>query len=55
MSSTSIPAPPRQVKPSSWLPRLLDATLKFRERSRALLFTAGWARQALELAEELGL
>jgi hypothetical protein len=33
----------------------IDAAFKFRERSRALLFTAGWARQALELAEELGL
>jgi Phosphotransferase enzyme family len=33
----------------------VDAIFKFRERSRALLFTAGWARQALELAEQLGL
>ena len=29
----------------------IDAIFKFRERSQALLFTAGWARQALELAE----
>ena len=33
----------------------VDAIFKFRERSRALAFTAGWARQALELAEQLGL
>jgi hypothetical protein len=32
----------------------IDATFKFRERSRALLFNARWARQALELAEQLG-
>lgn len=28
---------------------------QFRERSRVLLFSAGWARQALDLADELGL
>jgi hypothetical protein len=28
---------------------------KFRERSRALLFNARWARQAIELAGRLGL
>ncbi len=33
----------------------IDAIFRFRERSRALLFIAGWARQALELAEQLGL
>jgi hypothetical protein len=33
----------------------VDASFKFRERSRALLFNAGWARQALDLADELGL
>jgi hypothetical protein len=33
----------------------VDAAFKFRERSRALLFNAGWARQALDLADELGL
>jgi hypothetical protein len=33
----------------------IDASFKFRERSRALLFNAQWARQALELAGELGL
>jgi Phosphotransferase enzyme family len=33
----------------------IDAAFKFRERSRVLLFTARWARQALELAERLGL
>jgi hypothetical protein len=33
----------------------MDAVFKFRERSRALLFTAGWARHALELAAQLGL
>jgi hypothetical protein len=32
----------------------IDATFKFRERSRVLLFNARWARQALELAEQLG-
>jgi hypothetical protein len=32
----------------------VDAHFKFRERSRALLFNAGWARQALDLADELG-
>ena len=29
----------------------IDAVFKFRERSRVLLFTAGWARQAIELAQ----
>ena len=33
----------------------VDAGFKFAERSRALLFNAGWARQALDLADELGL
>jgi thiamine kinase-like enzyme len=33
----------------------IDADFKFRERSHALLFNANWARQALELAEQLGL
>ena len=33
----------------------VDASFKFRERSRALLYNAGWARQALDLAGELGL
>ena len=33
----------------------VDARFKFAERSRALLFNAGWARQALDLADELGL
>jgi thiamine kinase-like enzyme len=33
----------------------IDATFKFRERSRALLFNAQWARQATELAGRLGL
>jgi Phosphotransferase enzyme family len=33
----------------------IDAGFKFRERSRALLFNAGWARQALDLADDLGL
>lgn len=33
----------------------IDARFKFRERSRALLFNAGWARQALDLADHLGL
>jgi Phosphotransferase enzyme family len=33
----------------------IDATFKFRERSRALLFVAGWARQAIDLADQLGL
>jgi thiamine kinase-like enzyme len=32
----------------------VDAGFKFRERSRALLFNAGWARQALDLADDLG-
>jgi hypothetical protein len=33
----------------------IDALFKFRERSQALLFTAGWARRAVELADQLGL
>lgn len=33
----------------------VDATFKFRERSRALLFNAQWARQAVDLAGRLGL
>lgn len=33
----------------------IDPTFKFRERSRALLFNAHWARRALELADRLGL
>jgi hypothetical protein len=33
----------------------IDATYKFRERSRALLSNAKWARQALELADQLSL
>jgi Phosphotransferase enzyme family len=33
----------------------IDATFKFRERSQALLFVAGWARQAIDLADHLGL
>lgn len=33
----------------------IDAAFKFRERSRVLLFNAQWARQAIELAERLGL
>jgi hypothetical protein len=32
----------------------IDPVFKFRERSRALLFNAGWARQAIELASQLG-
>jgi hypothetical protein len=32
----------------------IDAVFKFRERSRALLHNARWARQALELAGQLG-
>jgi hypothetical protein len=32
----------------------IDATVKFRERSRALLHNARWARQAIELASRLG-
>ena len=32
----------------------VDAGFKFRERSRVLLFNARWARQALDLADELG-
>jgi hypothetical protein len=32
----------------------VDASFKFRERSRVLLFNARWARQALDLADELG-
>lgn len=33
----------------------IDPAFRFRERSRALLHNAGWARQALELASNLGL
>ncbi len=33
----------------------IDASYKFRERSRALLFTTEWARKAVRLAEQLGL
>jgi len=33
----------------------IDAAFKFRERSRALLFNAQWARQAIELADRIGL
>jgi Phosphotransferase enzyme family len=33
----------------------IDASFRFRERSRVLLYTARWARQALELADELGI
>lgn len=33
----------------------IDPRFKFRERSQVLLFTARWARQAIELAERLGL
>jgi hypothetical protein len=33
----------------------VDAGFKFRERSRALLFNAVWARKALDLADDLGL
>ncbi len=33
----------------------IDPAFKFRERSRALLFNAQWARQAIELATRLGL
>jgi hypothetical protein len=33
----------------------IDATFKFRERSRVLLRNAQWARQAVELASRLGL
>jgi hypothetical protein len=33
----------------------IDPAFKFRERSRALLFNARWARQAIELASRLGL
>ena len=32
----------------------IDAGFRFRERSRVLLYLAGWARRALDLAEELG-
>lgn len=33
----------------------IDASFKFRERSRALLYNCGWARQAIDLAAKLGL
>ena len=32
----------------------VDAGFKFRERSQVLQFNARWARQALDLADELG-
>jgi len=32
----------------------IDASFKFRERTRALLYNAGWAQQAIELADRLG-
>jgi hypothetical protein len=32
----------------------IDASFKFRERTRALLFNAGWAQKAIELAGRLG-
>jgi hypothetical protein len=32
----------------------VDPTMKFRARSRVLLFNAQWARQAIELADQLG-
>jgi hypothetical protein len=33
----------------------IDPLFKFRERSRVLLFNAQWARQAVDLADRLGL
>ena len=33
----------------------IDAGFRFRERGRALLHNAGWARAACELADDLGL
>ena len=33
----------------------IDGAFMFRERSRALQFNAGWARSALDLADDLGL
>jgi hypothetical protein len=33
----------------------IDATFKFRERIQVLLLVAGWAQQAIDLAEHLGL
>lgn len=33
----------------------IDADFKFRERGRVLLFLSGWARQAIELADQLGI
>jgi hypothetical protein len=32
----------------------IDASFKFRERTRALLYNAGWAQQAIALADRLG-
>lgn len=33
----------------------IDAAFRFRERGRALLFNSRWARQAIDLADQLGL
>jgi hypothetical protein len=33
----------------------IDGAFKFRERRQALLFVAGWAQQAIDLADQLGL
>ncbi len=33
----------------------MDPVFKFRERSRALMFNAQWARQAVELASRVGI
>lgn len=33
----------------------IDPRFKFRERGQALLFVAHWARQAIDLADQLGL
>jgi len=32
----------------------IDASFKFRERTQTLLYNAGWARKAIELADRLG-
>jgi hypothetical protein len=32
----------------------IDASFKFRERTRTLLYIAGWAQKAIELADQLG-
>jgi hypothetical protein len=42
-------------KPRSAGESQIDPIHRFRERSRALLFNARWARQAVELADRLGL